>query len=341
MNLHKALTILTHPLKGHATATFAVTNRCNGRCGFCSIWCQTPAEPISPVSMNLALRKLHQLGIRYIQFTGGEPLLYPHLDAAIRLASDLGILPTVVTNGSLLTQKIAEQLREADVGEVQVSVDHYDGSIMERNRGIPQIREKLERGVQHLRALGIPVSASTTISRLLTLEGDDFRKLLEYCQRLGFRGVYFCHPMREMESTYTLGGNGDLVTYSRGELREILTHLLELKRAGYAIDNSVETIQVGLAYLQGRRSNYPCLGGYKTFYLDWNLDLFRCMRKGDLIGPLLELDTENLKLERVECDDCLISCMREPSIYFHGPKSIVPMLRLALRLRYVDLKTWR
>lgn len=340
MNLQKAFTLVSHPFKGYATSTFAITNRCNGRCAFCSIWRQEPVEPIDLKQVRLAIRQLYGLGIRYIQFTGGEPFLYPYLAEAVRYASSLGILSTIVTNGSLISDRMVKRLRDADVGEVQISIDHYDDGVIERNRGIHNLAKKIGEGVKRLKVYGIPVSASTTISRLLELEHDDFRQLLEHNEKLGLRGTYFCYPMSNMESTYALGGDEQLISYTSAELIDIFLHIKELKRQGHPIDNSLETLDVTLDWLQGRKSRYPCLGGYKTFYLDWNLNLFRCMKKSDLIGPILELDVNHVKLERIECEDCLISCMREPSIYFHGLRSIIPILRLALRSRYVNLRVW-
>lgn len=49
---------------------------------------------------------------------------------------------------------------------------------------------------------------------------------------------------------------------------------------------------------------------------------------GGRIGPILDLDIEHLNLQRVECERCVLSCDREPSIYQHGIKSVVPFLHL-------------
>lgn len=340
MNSKKALTIAAHPFKRYATAVFAVTNHCNAQCGFCSIWQQDPVKHISIKDVQTALGKLHRLGIRYVQFTGGEPFLYKHLTTAISYASKIGILSTVVTNGSLISEEKAQMLRAADIGEVQISVDHYKRDIMERNRCIPNLFAKIRRSIQCLTSLGIPVSASTTISKLLDLGNDDYRKLLDFCQDLGFLGVYFGLPMQEMESTYSLGGNGHLVSYNDHELRDILDHLKRLKQEGYSIDNSRETLDIGLTNLSGGRSRYPCLAGYKTFYLDWNLNLYGCMKKDDIIAPILTLNTDQVSFTQTECEECLLSCMREPSIYFQGVKSIIPIFRLALKPRYVNIRTW-
>jgi len=273
-----------------------------------------------------AIDKLCDLGVRYIQFTGGEPLLYQYLTRVIKYTSDAGMLMTVVTNGSLLDEKRARALAESGMQEVSISVDHSDSSVFERNKGIPGLADRIAKGVQHLRDNGLPVQASTTISRLLDLEAGDYLKLVEHNQQLGFDGTYFCYPMAETSSNYALGG--EIVEFEKDELARIITHIKVLKKQGYPVDNSYETLDAVLAFLEGRPSRYPCVAGYRVFYLDWCLNLYDCMTKGNLIGPILELNTKRLNLQRVECEQCILSCDREPSIYQHGLRSVVPFLRL-------------
>lgn len=326
MNTRKLKTILAYPLKRYGTCMVAVTNRCNARCGFCSI----PSRPhngwISGDDFERAMDRLYDLGIRYIQFTGGEPLLYPYLMRVIKYASELGMLMTVVTNGSLLDEKRAQSLARSEVQGVSVSMDHYDSRVQEQNRGIPGLADRIANGVQSLRDLRLPVQASTTISKLLDLRVGDYVRLVEHNQQLGFDGTYFCYPMTDMRSNYALGGH--LVEFGTAELAEIIVHIKSLKRKGYPIDNSYETLDVALAYLEGKPSRYPCVAGHKVFYLDWSLNLYDCMTKGSLIGPILELNMEQLNLPRTECEQCVLSCDREPSIYQHGVRSVVPFLRL-------------
>ncbi len=326
MNIRKLKTILAYPLKRYSTCMVAVTNRCNARCGFCSIPLQPYNGATPPHLLEQAIDKLHDLGVRYIQFTGGEPLLYPYLTRVIKYTSDVGMLMTVVTNGSLLDKKRVKALAESGVQGVSISVDHYDSSVFERNRGVPGLADRIAKAVQHLRDNGLPAQASTTISKLLDLEAGDYLKLVEHNQQLGFDGTYFCYPMTETRSNYSLGG--EIVEFEKDELAQIITYVRALKKQGYPIDNSYETLGDVLAFLEGKPSTYPCVAGYKVFYLDWCLNLHDCMTRGNLIGPILELDTERLNPQRLECEQCILSCDREPSIYQHGLKSVVPFLRL-------------
>ena len=88
---------------------YYVTYRCNATCSFCDIWEQpSPLIDLSDAARNLD--DLRRLGVRIIDFTGGEPLLHPQIGALLRMAKDRGFLTTVTTNG-LLYPKRAESLR--------------------------------------------------------------------------------------------------------------------------------------------------------------------------------------------------------------------------------------
>jgi MoaA/NifB/PqqE/SkfB family radical SAM enzyme len=88
---------------------YYVTYRCNAKCGFCDIW-EQPSPLISLEDAARNLDDLKRLGVRIIDFTGGEPLLHGELHSLLEMAKDRGFLTTVTSNG-LLYPKRAEQLR--------------------------------------------------------------------------------------------------------------------------------------------------------------------------------------------------------------------------------------
>ena len=81
---------------------YYVTYRCNARCGFCSIWQDrsVPREIESSAAVvcrNLA--DVRSLGVRIVDFTGGEPLLHDGLPEILKYARRIGLRTTVTSNG--------------------------------------------------------------------------------------------------------------------------------------------------------------------------------------------------------------------------------------------------
>ncbi len=67
---------------------------------------------------------LAQLKTASITFTGGEPLLHPELDLAIRAARGHGMIVTMITNGFRLTEEWIERLNAAGLQGMQISIDN-------------------------------------------------------------------------------------------------------------------------------------------------------------------------------------------------------------------------
>ena len=54
-------------------------NRCNCRCVMCDIWKLTDAQEISAAELERHLADIERLGVEWVVFTGGEPLMHSDL----------------------------------------------------------------------------------------------------------------------------------------------------------------------------------------------------------------------------------------------------------------------
>lgn len=112
---------------------YYVTYRCNAKCGFCDIW-EKPSPFIQLKDVESNLNDLRKLGVKVIDFTGGEPLLHKDLYYFLKLARDLGFITTITTNG-LLYPKRAEELKGL-VDMLHFSLDAADKEIHDSMRGV-------------------------------------------------------------------------------------------------------------------------------------------------------------------------------------------------------------
>mgnify|MGYP003715533441 CR=1 FL=1 len=106
----------------------SVTDRCDFRCVYCMAEDMTfvpRAQVLTLEEMGRLGRVLVELGVRRIRLTGGEPLLRRDIDVLIaRLAAIEGIDDIcLTTNGSLLTEQRARELKAAGVNRVTLSLD--------------------------------------------------------------------------------------------------------------------------------------------------------------------------------------------------------------------------
>jgi MoaA/NifB/PqqE/SkfB family radical SAM enzyme len=112
---------------------YYVTYRCNATCGFCDIWERpSPYATLEQVTRNLA--DLKRLGVRVVDFTGGEPLLHRQIDALLAAAKGHRLITTLTTNG-LLYPKYAGKLR-GKVDMLHFSLDSPVKAEHDASRGV-------------------------------------------------------------------------------------------------------------------------------------------------------------------------------------------------------------
>ena len=121
--------LVHHPV----LCNYYVTYRCNASCGFCDIW-ERPSPYVTEENVRDNLRDLKRLGVRVIDFTGGEPLLHREMHLLLKEAKRQKFITTITSNG-LLYPKRAEQLRGL-VDMLHFSLDSPDEEEHNRSRNV-------------------------------------------------------------------------------------------------------------------------------------------------------------------------------------------------------------
>jgi len=152
---------------GPILCNYYLTYRCNARCGFCDIW-ERPSPLASPADVHRNLQDLKQLGVRIIDFTGGEPLLHPQLAEFLEKAHSLGQLTTVTTNG-LLYPKQAHKLAGL-IDLLHFSIDAATPEAHNTSRGV-RCFDKLMESIE------IALSLGESPDLLFTVTNQNFRDL--------------------------------------------------------------------------------------------------------------------------------------------------------------------
>ncbi len=152
---------------------YHITDHCNYACTYCFGKFNGQADPTVDEAkqiidnISVYFRENRIIGGR-INFAGGEPTLYPHLDELLRYTSSLGLAASVITNGSRLS---AERIRswQGAVSCIGLSIDSLDA---ETNRVIGRCYGCKTACESHWRALsraihtcGMELKVNTVVSR--------------------------------------------------------------------------------------------------------------------------------------------------------------------------------
>lgn len=155
---------------------YYVTYRCNAKCGFCDIW-EQPSPLVALADVERNLDALKRLGVRIIDFTGGEPLLHPQLHRFLEMAKDRGFLTTVTTNG-LLYPKRAGQLKGL-VDLLHFSIDSSDPEEHNHSRGV-RCFDKLMESIEIAMKLGEQPDL------LFTVTNENYHRLEEVYEQISY-----------------------------------------------------------------------------------------------------------------------------------------------------------
>lgn len=169
----------------------SLTDLCNLRCTYCM-----PAEGLDWLPGDQKLRAdelsrllriaVTRLGITSVRFTGGEPMVVPHLEKVVAATAALRPKPeiTLTTNGVGLAKR-ADALKRAGLDRINVSLDTVDAvrfaAITRRDR-----LDDVLAGLQAAKTAGLdPVKVNAVLDPVSGL--DDVVDLLRFCLAHGYQ----------------------------------------------------------------------------------------------------------------------------------------------------------
>jgi radical SAM protein with 4Fe4S-binding SPASM domain len=144
------------------TCVWEITMGCNMRCKHCGSSCSEPLpDELSTEEALDAIRQMVGLGLKWVTLSGGEPFTRRDLPMLVKGLSDRGILVNIITNGWLVTDDMARELKSARISTIGV-----DGTrdVHDRIRK-PGSYERLERAFRICKDNKITAGAVTTITK--------------------------------------------------------------------------------------------------------------------------------------------------------------------------------
>jgi radical SAM family uncharacterized protein len=205
-----------------------LTYNCNLRCKMCPFWRRSSPDP-SLTQEKAILKQIYCSGAVGVAFEGGEPLLRKDLGDILAFSRSLPLHTSLITNGTLLESRI-DEIAPYINGVVYVSLDGLekthdairgvDGSFRKAVRGIGAAREK------------VSVTINTTV---MSENVDEIESMVELAKELGTKiSVAVAHEY--------CNANGS--SPAAGQIPKIAHRLMEMKREGFPIVNSMGYFKV-------------------------------------------------------------------------------------------------
>jgi MoaA/NifB/PqqE/SkfB family radical SAM enzyme len=221
----------------------------------------------------------------------------------------------LVTNGSRLTPDSIHALKDSGLSSIVISIDAASARAHEQNRRLPTVCERIRKANGLLKTLRIQTTASVTMSRLI----ENYADLPAFLRDLGFDSVTFSYPLTTLGSSFLGHAESRLVRFTSEELLQAFEDVKKLKLRMHVV-NPTASLEEMQRFVRKEPQRFACLGGYKYFYLDWNLLIWRCHNWESPMGSIFEFDDS--QRIRDGCTRCMIDCYRDASLMQHVAVSV-------------------
>jgi MoaA/NifB/PqqE/SkfB family radical SAM enzyme len=160
---------------------------CNCRCIMCDIWKTPEGKAFRKADLEPHLASIRRLGVRWVVFSGGEPLMNAELPVLCEILRAENIRLTLLTTG-LLLQKCASTVA-AGFDDVIVSLDGPP-EVHDKIRRVEKAFALLEAGVKALREQRpeMRITARTTVQKA---NHCHLRETVCAARRMNLNGISF------------------------------------------------------------------------------------------------------------------------------------------------------
>ncbi len=330
-----------------------LTSRCNFGCSFCN---HPGLEQVDEMPLewwkDTLLELQAWLGTFRINFLGGEPLLYPELDALLAFCRERGIMAGITTNGSLLTEQRIRQLARHRLFNVSISVDAIRPELHDRLRGFPGSHERIMAALPLL-TRWMPETRVALRTNVLAENLDDLVPLAHLVRErglhaIGYQPVEYRNLDQGDEAAFRAGPGGvpddrlhpfhadtgrlppNMAGHWVGDLERldaVIAELRHLARRGWPILNSDFFLACIAGYYRSADLIYRmprrCRTGWEHLVILPDGKLRSCTELppfGDLTqqGAREAWCSEDAAEHRELCDRCQRSCLN----LFHWKRSL-------------------
>ena len=255
------------PIDGMIELTF----RCNIGCAHCYV--KQPAGSATEHAAELSTERLKRLldeiaaeGGLFLTLTGGEPLLRPDFPDLYLHALRAGLLVSIFTNGTMITERMADLFDEHRPEAVEITLYGHTQQTYDRVSGVPGSFDRCRAGLERLLSRGINVRLKAVV---LAWNAHEILEMEAFAQGLGlpfrFDGNLNprvdCGPSRYRELQVSPQGLIQIDRRSKGRIDDLREFLETSPRS---------------APVQPETHLYTCGAGFTGFTVDAHGRLLMC-----------------------------------------------------------------
>lgn len=337
-------------LKNPVSGVFELTPRCNFNCRMCFI--KMNDEQVRSLGGELSIGdwmrvcdEAYDNGMLYLLFTGGEVFLIKEFPQLYRHAYEKGIILSINSNGSLITDEHIQMLTEMPPEKINITLYGDSQDMYSDLCGNMTAYKTVIDNILKLKENGIRVAVNCTLTKLNVSCLDN---LISFATENGLTlniATYMFPPMRNGCSEY------DSIRLSAEECGRIRAYLdfrdesLREKKAKAIAEGA----NISRLTVECPESGTKCMAGRSSFWMTWQGKMSACGMLTDFvdykIGGFQDAWTQLVQRTSkitypTECDDCKYGglCTSCAAINFAegGAYDKVPQFFCDMTKAYID-----
>jgi MoaA/NifB/PqqE/SkfB family radical SAM enzyme len=306
------------------SASLKLTENCQAKCVTCNYWQTRWQDGLNTDQAVEIINRLAHFGIRYLRFTGGEPLLRRDLFEIMQKADMARFKRVTLQTNGLLLKKLSREINDSPITKVAVSIDGMEAS-NDLIRGI--------KGYFRLAMEGIRLLKGKQVNVVATLNGRSANELEALADEARSVGAGFSFNILDDRSYFLRHTSTSDLWPQKSDITTIISFLRDkLKRPAYELQ------YIYKYFCREPLEEPPCILGFIEIFVISSGDVLAGCYVLKPLGNVLRDDLETLVssdryrdaclgMIRRECPGC--TCGIQMSLAFRNAAS-----RLAFRHRY-------
>jgi MoaA/NifB/PqqE/SkfB family radical SAM enzyme len=280
---------------GPSHAQIGLTNACPQNCACCYNK-NRKGKVMDKETIIKTARSLKEMGVVWLGFTGGEPLLNKDIvEIADSISGDCAI--KLFTTGCTLTRRLASDLKHAGVFSVSVSLDHWTEEKHDAGRRYKGAFGEALKAIYTFKNFGLDVGVSAVLSREM-IRNDETDDFLHFLINLGVNEAW----LSEVKPTVEPFRDENLVITEEDRLK-----LVRLQDR-YNKEGQITVNYLG--HFEGKEC-FGCNAGNKMVYIDAFGDVSPCvftpMRFGNVQMESIQAIFAEMKQHFPSASACFIN----------------------------------
>lgn len=221
------------------------TNKCNIKCKHCLYESGKDIGEVPIEKLIEMIREFATLGLQTIHIGGGEPLCrYNDLLKLVDVASELGIISRLVTNGYMITEKNLKELVKYGLKELLVSIDGTE----EYHNNFRNVDDGYKRAINAI-TIGSKLGLYIKVNSVLTTKNfREIKELMKITTKIpvNTHAVLLLTPIGRGKNIKNLTLNFEQIEKFIGEIQQ------------FSIENNITDtkLQIQRGYSDGIKGNH-------------------------------------------------------------------------------------